>query len=99
MAQAINGVQQAGTDRAQRIAQMLEQRHLQVEMAAAAFAREDRRHADEVAKPGESSPAHTGENGGDGRGGHEGRSPSRPSDDEPSPPPTGVSGHLVDVTA
>ena len=53
MAQAINGVQMAATDRAQRMVQMLEQRHLQVEMAAAAFAREDQRQSAQVAKSGE----------------------------------------------
>jgi hypothetical protein len=99
MAQAINGVQQAGTDRAQRMAQMLEQRHLQVEMAAAAFAREDQRHSAEVAKPGESFHAHAGDHDGGGGAEHEGRDRKKHADEPPPPPPDAASGHLVDLTA
>lgn len=99
MAQAINGVQQAGTDRAQRIAQMLEQRHLQVEMAAAAFAREDERHSSEVAKPGESFHAHAGDHDAGGGGGQHGQERKKRDDETTPAAPDATSGHLVDLTA
>lgn len=99
MAQAINGVQQAGTDRAQRIAQALEQRHLQVEMAAAAFAREDQRHSAEVAKPGESFHAHEGGHDSGGGPEHQAHDRKERADDPTPAPPDATSGHLVDLTA
>lgn len=99
MAQAINGVQQAGTDRAQRIAQMLEQRHLQVEMAAAAFAREDQRHSAEVAKSGESFHAHAGDHEAGGGAEHQGHDRKKDADEPAPAPPDATSGHLVDLTA
>jgi hypothetical protein len=97
--QPLNGVQQAGVDRAQRIAQMLEQRHIQVEMAAAAFAREDRRHAQEVARPAESDRSHADEREahGDGQPGPGGE--RRERRDQPPDPPEGGSGRRVDLTA
>lgn len=99
MVQAINGIQQAGTDRATRIAQVLEQRHLQTEMAAAAFAREDTRHSAEVAKPGESQQARAGDREGSNpqEHGNQGRK-KRPADTPPSSI-DGSSGNLVDVIA
>lgn len=94
--QPINGVQQAGVDRATRMVQMLEQRHLQIEMAAAAFAREDRRHAQEVAKLDKSERSHTDDDDEDEGGrrrrrGH-GHQPPPQEDD-------GGSGHRVDLSA
>lgn len=99
MVQAINGVQQAGTDRATRIAQVLEQRHLQTDMAAAAFAREDTRHSTEVAKPGESQQARAGDRQGSGGQEHGGRHRKKRPDDTPPPSIDGSSGTLVDVSA
>lgn len=99
MAQAINGVQQASTDRATRIAQILEQRHLQTEMAAAAYAREDGKRAAEVAKPGESFQAKPGDREStDGRR-HDDASRKKRPDDEPVPTPEATSGRIVDLTA
>jgi hypothetical protein len=99
MAQAINGVQQAGTDRATRIAQILEQRHLQTEMAAAAFAREDQRQSAEVAKAGESEHAKAGDRDGHGGHGHPGESRKKRPDEPPPASPDGSSGRIVDLTA
>ena len=98
--QPLNGVQQAGVDRAQRMAQMLEQRHLQVEMAAAAFAREDQRHSREIARPERSERSHAEDReagGGDRHPGGGGHRRARP--EEPPAPPERESGRRVDVTA
>ena len=98
MAQPIDGVHQAGADRAQRIAQMLEQRHLQTEMAAAAHARHDRRQAEEVARPRESHRSAADEDGGDAGGGRREGPRRDPRDPRRSPPDAG-SGRVVDVSA
>ncbi|MEW6583346.1 MAG: hypothetical protein AB1416_11370 [Actinomycetota bacterium] len=97
--QPLNGVQQAGVDRAQRMAQMLEQRHLQVEMAAAAYAREDRRHAQEVPGPVRSERAHAGER--DGGGGAHRHGGGRPRDrrDPDVPARPDDPGRRVDLSA
>ena len=97
--QPLNGVQQAGVDRAQRMAQMLEQRHLQVEMAAAAFAREDQRHSREIARPERSERSHAEDREADGRGGHPGGGHRRPRPEEPPEAPERESGRRVDLTA
>jgi hypothetical protein len=99
MAQAINGVQQAATDRATRIAQILEQRHLQTEMAAAAFSREDTKRSAAVSESGESFQAKPGERE-DGSGpGYEPGARKKRQNDTPPPSPDGSSGNLVDVSA
>jgi hypothetical protein len=98
MAQPIDGVHQAGADRAQRIAQMLEQRHLQTEMAAAAHARHDRRRAEEVARPRESHRSAADTDDGHAGGGRREGAPRHPRERGGSPPEADP-GRVVDLSA
>ena len=89
----VDGIHQAGTDRAARIALAIEQRHIQMEIAAAAFAREDRRRAEGVPSAPEAQRSDVHDEGERRRGGRDGR--RRPPDRHDGPD----EGHLVDASA
>ena len=99
MGNPVSGIQQAGTDRAQRIQQMLEQRHLQTEMAAAAHLKENLRKAIEVSDAGESHHAKPGDREGGGQGAGDGAAGERRREQDDGPPSApGDTGRIVDVS-
>jgi hypothetical protein len=92
----IDGLQQAATDQATRIAQIAEQRHLQAELIAAAHQRADRDRAGRVQDPARSSRGDL-RLPGEGEP-HEGRGRRRRREDPP-PEEDGPTGRTLDVTA
>lgn len=98
MPRPIDGLHQAGSDRAARIAQMVEQRHLQAELIAAAHQRAERARADRLEDPARSRhgelelPPEKDPRERQGRG-------RRRRQGEPPPDDGGPSGGRLDVSA